>query len=66
LLAVIPVCPDIDLEIRQGIIPGYEIDSQAEKALAQAKALFVQDNPRALIIDAVPYDEIVKMAEKAG
>jgi len=69
LLAVIPVYPDIDLEISARARDSLEmkLSSQAEKALAQAKALFQARGitPKALIISAGSIaDEIVKMAEE--
>jgi len=69
LLAVIPVYPDIDLEISARARDSLEskLSSQAEKALAQAKALFQNQGitPKALIISAGSIaDEIVKMAEE--
>jgi len=69
LLAVIPVYPDIDLEISARARESLDskLSSQAEKALTQAKALFQEQGitPRALIISAGSIaDEIVKMAEE--
>ncbi len=69
LLAVIPVYPDIDLEISARARESLDskLSSQAEKALTQAKALFQDQGitPRALIISAGSIaDEIVKMAEE--
>lgn len=69
LLAVIPVYPDIDLEITARARQSLEnkLSSQAEQALAKAKGLF-QDRgltAKALIISAGAIaDEIVKMAEE--
>jgi nucleotide-binding universal stress UspA family protein len=69
LLAVIPVYPDIDLEISARARESLDskLSAQAEKALTQAKALFQDQGitPRALIISAGSIaDEIVKMAEE--
>jgi nucleotide-binding universal stress UspA family protein len=69
LLAVIPVYPDIDLEISARARDSLEskLSSTAEKALAQAKVLFQDQGitPKALIISAGSIaDEIVKMAEE--
>jgi nucleotide-binding universal stress UspA family protein len=69
LLAVIPVYPDIDLEISARARDSLEmkLSSQAEKALAQAQALFQAQGitPKALTISAGSIAaEIVKMAEE--
>ena len=69
LLAVIPVYLDIDLEISARARDSLEskLSSQAEKALAQAQALFQDQGitPKALIISAGSIaDEIVKIAEE--
>lgn len=69
LLAVIPVYPDIDLEItaraRESL--GNKLSSEAEQALAKAKTVFQAQGitPKALVISAGAIaDEIVKMAEE--
>jgi nucleotide-binding universal stress UspA family protein len=69
LLAVIPVYPDIDLEITARARDSLEskLSSQAEQALTQAKSLFQDQGitPKALVISAGAIaDEIVKMAEE--
>jgi nucleotide-binding universal stress UspA family protein len=69
LLAVIPVYPDIDLEISARARDSLEskLSSQAEQAMAQSKGLFQAEglNPKALIISAGAIaDEIVKLAEE--
>jgi nucleotide-binding universal stress UspA family protein len=69
LLAVIPIYPDIDLEISARARDSLEmkLSSQAEKALAQAQALFQAQGitPKALTISAGSIAaEIVKMAEE--
>ena len=69
LLAVIPVYPDIDLEISARARDSLEskLSSQAEQALAQSKALFQAEgvSPKALVISAGAIaDEIVKLAEE--
>jgi nucleotide-binding universal stress UspA family protein len=69
LLAVIPVYPDIDLEITARARHSLEdkLSSQAEQALARAKGLFQEKGlvAKALVISAGAIaDEIVKMAEE--
>jgi nucleotide-binding universal stress UspA family protein len=69
LLAVIPVYPDIDLEISARARDSLEskLSSQAEQALAQSKALFQAEglSPKSLVISAGAIaDEIVKLAEE--
>jgi nucleotide-binding universal stress UspA family protein len=69
LLAIIPVYPDIDLEISARARDSLEskLSSQAEQALAQSKALFQAEglSPKALVISAGAIaDEIVKLAEE--
>jgi nucleotide-binding universal stress UspA family protein len=69
LLAVIPVYPDIDLEITARARDSLDskLSSQAEQALTKAKSLFQAQGitPKALIISAGAIaDEIVKMAEE--
>ncbi len=69
LLAVIPVYPDIDLEITARARDSLEskLSSQTEQALIKAKELFQTSgiSPKALIISAGAIaDEIVKMAEQ--
>jgi nucleotide-binding universal stress UspA family protein len=69
LLAVIPVYPDIDLEITARARDSLEskLSSQAEQALTKVKSLFQAQGitPKALIISAGAIaDEIVKLAEE--
>ncbi len=69
LLAVVPVYPDIDLEITARARDSLEnkLSSQAEQALTKAKTLFQAQGitPKALIISSGAIaDEIVKMAEE--
>jgi nucleotide-binding universal stress UspA family protein len=69
LLAVIPVYPDIDLEITARARDSLDnkLSSQAEQALTKAKNLFQPSgiSPKALVISAGAIaDEIVKMAEE--
>ena len=68
LLAVIPIYPDIDLEITARARDSLErkLGSQAEESLSKAKESFQAKgiSPRAVIINAGDIaDEIVKMAE---
>ena len=68
LLAVIPIYPDIDLEITARARDSLErkLGSQAEQSLSKAKESFQAKgiSPRAVIINAGDVaDEIVKMAE---
>ena len=68
LLAVIPIYPDIDLEITARARDSLErkLGSQAEQALTKAKESFQAGgiSPKAVIINAGAIaDEIVKMAE---
>jgi nucleotide-binding universal stress UspA family protein len=71
LLAVIPVYPDIDLEISARARDSLEskLTAQAEQALTRAKEIFQNAGlePRAFIIEAGSVaDEIIKTAEKEG
>lgn len=68
LLAVIPIYPDIDLEITARARDSLErkLGSQAEQSLSKANESFQAKgiSPRAVIINAGDVaDEIVKMAE---
>lgn len=68
LLAVIPIYPDIDLEITARARESLErkLGSQAEQALSKAKEAFQAGgiSPKAVTINAGAIaDEIVKMAE---
>ncbi len=68
LLAVIPIYPDIDLEITARARDSLErkFGSQAKQSLSKAKESFQAKgiSPKAVIIDAGAIaDEIVKMAE---
>ena len=69
LLAVVPVYPDIDLEISARARNSLEnkLSAQAEQALEKAKELFQAQgiSPKALIISAgAVADEIIKLAEE--
>jgi nucleotide-binding universal stress UspA family protein len=69
LLAVIPVYPDIDLEISARARESLDnkLSSQAEQALTNAKSMFKAEGmtPKALVISAGAIaDEIVKLAEE--
>ena len=69
LLAVIPVYPDIDLEITARARDSLEnkLSSQAEQALSKARSLFQAQglNPKGLVISAGAIaDEIVRLAEE--
>lgn len=68
LLAVIPIYPDIDLEITARARDSLEskLSTQAEQVLSKAKESFQAGgiSPKAVIINAgAVADEIVKMAE---
>lgn len=69
LLAVIPLYPEIDLEISARARNSLEnkLSIQAEKAMAEAKSAFKTQgiDPRALIISSgAVADEIIKTAEE--
>ncbi|MEW6186319.1 MAG: universal stress protein [Thermodesulfobacteriota bacterium] len=69
LVAVIPVYPEIDLEISARARNSLEnkLSSQAEKAINEAKAGFQSEGlaPKALVFSAGAIaDEIIKMAEE--
>ena len=67
LLAVIPVYPDIDLEIsaraRESL--GNKLSAQAEQALAQAKGFFAGLTVESILLSSNDVaDEIVTLAEE--
>lgn len=69
LMAVIPLYPEIDLEISARARNSLEnkLNVQAEKALTEAKAAFQAEgiDPKALIVgSAAVADEIVRTAEE--
>lgn len=69
LLAVVPVYPEIDLEISARARNSLEnkLNAQAEKAMAEAKKAFQTQGikPKALIISSgAVADEIIKTAEE--